>query len=62
MPASAIIPINVAAVPDFRSTELAECALRLTKSLFSRSEVENEYQEWLAARKRKRGGEKHEQK
>ena len=42
MPATAAIRINVSAVPDFRSAELAEGALRLTKLFFSSPEVEEE--------------------
>ena len=54
MPATAAIRINVSAVPDFRSAELAEGALRLTKLFFSSLEVEEEYREWLAERYPKR--------
>lgn len=46
MPATAAIRINVSAVPDFRSSELAEGALQLTKLFFSSPEVEEEYREY----------------
>lgn len=57
MAANAAMVFELSAVPDFRSAELADGALKLVKQLFSLPGVEEEYQSWLAKRNHKKGDE-----
>lgn len=54
MAANAAMVFELSAVPDFRSAELADGALKLVKQLFSLPGVEEEYQRWLKKKSQER--------